>query len=74
MQEITIYLYGLTFTAKPSQPSWWEPVLRELQGVKVEKFDVVLPWTEEECERVEERGYPFKLWVTENSNDYDDDW
>lgn len=76
LQEVTVYLYGFIFTAKPSQQGWWGPALDELQGVRVRKmFDVVLPWTEEECEQVEEgKGYLFRLLGTVDPNGYGNYW
>lgn len=57
--ELTVHLTGGDFTRKDS----WEVLLEPLMKVKAAKrFDVFLPWEEEQCmEVVKEHRYPFKI-------------
>jgi len=63
LQEVTMHLTGVVFNAGIYQWGLWRPVLDALKRVRpVRKFDVVLPWSEEDCMKVAaERGYSFRL-------------
>lgn len=52
LQELTIHLTGVVFNAGVYQWGFWRLVLEALGRIKPGKFDVVLPWNEEDCKKV----------------------
>jgi hypothetical protein len=64
LQELMVYLTGENdLTPGTYWKDRWGPVLEALTRTKAaKKFNVFLPWSEDECaEAAKEGGYPFKL-------------
>lgn len=63
LQELTVYLTGENdLTAGTYWKDRWGPLLETLAQIESVKFDVFIPWTEEECAKAEkDGGYPFRL-------------
>lgn len=86
MQELTIHLSGSNFKFDDLSEridflrKRWEGVFNTLRCITtVKKFDVFMPWSEEECVEVAKgNGYPFRLVpegeVPYNSGPWDRDF
>lgn len=62
LQKVIMQLTGVVFNAGIYQCRFWRPVLDVLKRVRPKrKFDVVLPWSEENCKKVAGKHvYPFR--------------
>lgn len=69
LYELTLHLTGKP-DLMPGAQDRWAPLLEALIPIKAaKKFDVFLPWSEGQCARASECGYPFRLvWKVEAEN------
>lgn len=63
LQELTLHLTCFPYTRTKNRTEIWKPLLEPLMHVRAtKKFDIFLPWSEDECtEAARKKRYPFSL-------------